>query len=437
MQMHLRGRKAMTAAAAAAASLFLVTACGGGGGGGGGSDSKTVTVWSSTDPLVFEGLKKQVVAKAKAQGITVNMQKVDNINQLIMTKIQANDTPDIALIPQPGVVGDIVKRGAAQPLDDVLDMGALQKTMTPGTLEAGTFNDKLYGLLVSMNVKSLVYYPKQAWDKAGYQVPQSLGELETLTNKIKSDGTPPWCFAIGSDAATGWPATDWFEDLIMRYGGPSGYNKWVTHQTKFDSPLVKQAANEFEKLLLTNGNTAGGRGSISSTSFGDADNPMWDNPPGCFMLKQGNFIISKDFLPSKVVANVDKNIGVYYFPPAQAGGVKPVLGGGDLATLLSDTDSAKKVMQILADPSVGEKAAPSSSFISPHKTFDQSLYPSDLTRQTANIAYKSDQFLFDGSDQMPGAVGAGTFWKDMTSWISGQESLNQALTNIDQSWPTT
>ncbi len=433
MHNHVRGRKAI-AAVAAAASMLLVAACGGGGGSS--SSSKTVTVWSSTDPLVFAGLKKQIVAKAKAEGITVNMQKVDNINQLIMTKIQANDTPDIAMIPQPGVVGDIVKRGKAQPLNDVVDMNALQSSMTPGTLEAGTFNGKLYGLLVSMNVKSLVFYPKQAWDKAGYKVPQSLGELEALTQQIKKDGTPPWCFAIGSDAATGWPATDWFEDLIMRYGGPDQYNAWVTHKIKFDSPLVRKAAAEFEKLLLTDGNVAGGRGSIASTAFGDADNPMWDNPPGCYLLKQGNFIVSKDFMPTGVVANVDQNIGVFGFPPATVGGPNPVLGGGDLATLLSDNPNAKKVMQIMADPSVGDKAAPSSSFISPHKTFDQSLYPSDLTRQIANIAYKSDTFLFDGSDAMPGAVGAGTFWKDMTAWISGQESLDTALKNIDQSWPT-
>jgi len=425
-------RVAATGIAALAATGLA--ACGGSGGGG--SSDSTVTVWSSTDPLVFAGLKKAVVAKAKAEGITVDMQKVDNINQLIMTKIQANDTPDIALIPQPGVVGDIVARGKAQPLDDVVDMNALQSSMVPGTLDAGTFNDKLYGLLVSMNVKSTVFYPKKAWDKGGYKAPKDWAELEALTNQIKSDGIAPWCFAVGSDAATGWPATDWFEDLIAHAYGPDVYNQWVTHDVAFDSSQVRAAAAEFDKLLLTSGNTAGGRSSIASTAFGDADNPMWDDPPGCMMLKQGNFIISKDFIPANVVQSVDDEVGVYGFPPKEATGQNPVVGGGDLATLLSTSDNAKKVMKILADPSVGNDAAPTSSFISPHKTFDTSLYPSDLTRQIAGIAYKSDQFLFDGSDQMPGAVGAGTFWKDITAYISGQESLDTALKNIDASWPT-
>ena len=429
-----RGRK-LALVATAVASLVATAACGGGGSSSN-SGSKKVTIWSSTDPLVFAGLKKEIVAKAKAQGITVDMQKVDNINQLIMTKIQANDTPDIALIPQPGVVGDIVKRNKAQDLSTVLDMNALKSTMTPGTLEAGTFNGKLYGLLVSMNVKSLVFYPKKAWDKAGYKAPTDFASLEALTNQIKSSGTPPWCFGIESGPATGWPATDWFEDLVMRYGGVSGYNDWVTHKTKFDSPVVRQSAAEFQKLILTKGNVPGGPGSIASTAFGNADNPMWNAKPGCMMLKQGNFIVSKDFMPSNVVSDVDANIGVFGFPPATAGGDNPTLGGGDLATLLSTTDSAKKVMKILADPTLGKDTAGTSSFISPHKTFDMSLYPNDLTRTIADTAYKSTSFLFDGSDAMPGAVGAGTFWKDMTSWISGQENLDTALKNIDASWPT-
>jgi alpha-glucoside transport system substrate-binding protein len=286
-----------------------------------------------------------------------------------------------------------------------------------------------------MNVKSLVFYPKQAWDKAGYKAPTSLDELDTLTNQIKSDGTPPWCFAIGSDAATGWPATDWFEDLILQQQGIDTYNKWVKHDIKFDSPEVKEAAAEFDKLLLTDGNVAGGRSSIASTAFGDADNPMWDAKPGCMMLKQGNFIISPDFLPKNIVANVDKNVGVFGFPPGANGG--GALGGGDLATLLSDNPDAKKVMNILAEPTMGKEAAPSSSFISPHTSFDKSLYPNDLTRSIADVAYKAQTFAFDGSDQMPGAVGAGTFWKDMTAYISGQEDLNTALKNIDASWPST
>ena len=74
---------------------------------------------------------------------------------------------------------------------------------------------------------------------------------------------------------------------------------------------------------------------------------------------------------------------------------------------------------MLAETDIGDEAAPSSSFISPHKDFDMAIYPSETTREIAEVAYDSTEFLFDGSDQMPGEVGAGTFWKEMTAWISG------------------
>ncbi|MFI7586533.1 ABC transporter substrate-binding protein [Spongisporangium articulatum] len=442
----MRRPSLLMSVAAVGVAALATSACLSSGSSGGGSGSatgevkgSTVTIWTSVDQPVLDGLEAAMKPKADALGMTVKWSKVDNINQLIMTKIQANDTPDIALIPQPGVVADIVNRGKATALDDVVDKSALQSSMIPGTLESGTVNGKLYGLLVSANTKSFVFYPKKAWDKAGYQAPQTIDELNALTEKIKADGTAtaPWCMGIGSEAATGWPATDWFEDLIMRYGGTDGYNSWVKHDTKFNSPLVKQAAAEFEKLLFTQGNVLGGRKSISSNAFGTAGNPMFNKgKPGCMMYKQGSFITGKGFFPDDVVKNLDSEVGVFYFPPAQAGGDKPVLGGGDMAVLLHNTAGAQEAMKLLSDKSIGDDAAGKSSFLSPHKDFDVTKYGGTLNQEMAKISYGASVFLFDGSDQMPGAVGAGTFWKDMTAWISNKESLDKALNNIDNSWPS-
>lgn len=415
-----------------AALALTATGClSSGDGGGGGSD--TVTVWTSVDQPVSDGLEKAVKAKADADGIKIDWQRVENINQLIMTKIQANDAPDIAMIPQPGVVADIVRRGAAYPLDDVVDMSALQSSMVPGTLDAGTVDGKLYGLLISMNIKSLVWYNKPAWEKAGYTPPESIDQLNALTDQMKKDGNTPWCMGIESDTATGWPATDWFEELIMKYGGPDVYNQWVTHEIPFDSDVVKQAAEEFQKLMFTEGNVLGGQKAISSTNFGTAGNPMFDDPPGCWMYKQGSFITG--FFPDSTTSNLDQNVGVFGFPWATED-QKPVLGGGDLGVLMNDSDNAKKVMGYLSETDIGNDAAPNSSFISPHKDFDMSLYPNEITRQVADVGYNATTFLFDGSDQMPGEVGAGSFWKEMTAWISGQQDLNTTLKNIDKSWPS-
>jgi alpha-glucoside transport system substrate-binding protein len=417
------------------AAAVSLTACGGGSGGGGGNSS-TVTIWSSIDAPVQAGLEKALKAKLSADGsdITIKWDQVSNINQLIITKIQAGDTPDIALVPQPGLVAQMNELGATKSMTDVVDMTSLKSSMVPGTLEAGTINDQLMGLLVSANVKGLVWYPKKAFESAGYKVPTTIPELEQLTEQIKSDGNTPWCMGIESDTATGWPATDWFETLIMKQNGADVYNNWVQHKVLFDSPEVKQAADEFTKLLFTSGNTLGGQKAIPSNNFGTAGNPMFDDPPKCYMYMQGSFITG--FFPKNTTSNLDANVGVFGFPPATSGGENPVEGGGDLMTMLNDSDNVKTVVKDLSETAIGNDAAPTSSFISPHKDFDVSLYPNQVTKDIAKYLYSASTFLFDGSDSMPAEVGTGSFWKEMTAWISGQEDIDTALKNIDSSWPS-
>ena len=111
--MRFNARRTSLVAVAALASSFVAAGCGGGGDSA--DDANEVTIWSSMDPPVQAGLEKTLTAQAKEAGYTIDWQKVENINQLIMTKLQANDLPDIAFIPQPGVVADVVERGAGEP----------------------------------------------------------------------------------------------------------------------------------------------------------------------------------------------------------------------------------------------------------------------------------------------------------------------------------
>jgi alpha-glucoside transport system substrate-binding protein len=420
------------AVAGAATLALLVAGCGSGSGSGSGSGG-TIQIWTSMDQPIIDGLSAKLDPEAKAKGITVKWTKVDNINQIIATKVQAGAAPDIAMIPQPGVIEQL--KSHVTPLDNILDMNALKASYIPGVLDTATFDGKLYGLLVSANLKGLVFYPKKAWDAKGYKAPTTLAELDALTNQIKADGTTPWCAGIESGTATGWPATDWMENLVLRYGGIQTYNDWITHKVKFNSDIVKQAGQEMQKLLFTQGNAVGGPQAIATTSFQTAGNPLFNQRPGCMMYMQGSFITA--FFPKSVQADLPGNVGVFGMPPVQAGGDNPVEGGGDTAALFKDTPNGRTVMNLLAATDLGTIAASNgSSFLSPHKDFPIADYKSPLTQDYANVAYKATAFGFDASDAMPGAVGAGTFWKQMTSWFAGQVDLNTALQNIDASWPS-
>ena len=270
MRFPRRGRTSFLAVTAMVAAAALA-GCGSGGGDG----DKTVTVWASVDQPDHRRLPGEPRRRRPRRPASRSRwQKVENINQLIMTKIQANDTPDIALIPQPGVVKDIVKRGAAFPLDDVVDKAALRG------------HDPRHPR--GRHRRRQALRPAHADERQEPRVLQQGGlgrgrlrgpaprstSCNALTDQIKADGGTPWCMGIEADTATGWPATDWFEDLVMRYGGAGRVQRLGQPQDPSSTPTwCEEAAAEFEELMFTDGNVLGGRKAISSTDFADARQP--------------------------------------------------------------------------------------------------------------------------------------------------------------------
>lgn len=434
----MRIRTAFRAAAIAAAVAALTTGCLSSGGGGGGSKntSSTISIMYGFTGNQSDDFQKVVKAWASQNGVTINFQPTANFNSLINTKVQANQLPDIAIFPQPGIMKQIAAKGKLADLSSVLDMNDLQSNYVQGILKAGQGDDgKQYAVIISSNIKSIVYYPKKPAQAAGLtQGPQSYDQLLALTNQIASTGTTPWCFGIEAQAATGWPATDWVETLMLDDYGSDVYNQWVQHKIPFNDPKVLAVLNQIQTLVLDHVN--GGQKSVASNNFGTAGNPMFDTPPGCYMYRQGNFLTQKGFFPDQVVANLDSTVGVFAMPGKDPS-AKPVEGGGDMAGIFSANNaSAKKTLKYLTSAEFQNAMAKNSWYLAPRKDVDPANYPSDMSRNFAQIQNSATDWVFDGSDQMPGAVGSGSFWKEMTAWIAGQEDAKTALDNIEKSWPT-
>jgi len=435
----MRTRSAVRVAVTAVAVAGLTTGCLSSGGGGGGSKNTSNSIevmYGFTGPQ-SDDFQKVIKAWAGKNDVTLKLSPTANFNSLINTKVQANQLPDIAIFPQPGIMRQIAAKGKLTDLSKVLDSGDLDAYL-PDALKAGQDDSGTqYAVLMSANVKNGVYYPKKAAQAAGLtQGPQTMDQLMQLTNTIASTGTTPWCFGIEAQAATGWPATDWVEDLMLINYGTDVYNQWVQHKIPFNDPKVLAVLNQLDQLVLAPGHVNGGRTSVASNNFGTAGNPMFDPKPGCFMYRQGNFLTQKGFFPDAVVADLDNTVGVFPMPGKDPSS-KPVLGGGDMAGLFSgNNDAAKKTMKYLASKEFQDDMAQFSWYLAPRKDVDLTKYPSDMSRNFAKIQNEATTWAFDGSDQMPGAVGSGSFWKEMTAWIAGQEDAKTALDNIEKSWPT-
>lgn len=290
--------------------------------------------------------------------------------------------------------------------------------------------DQMPGIWHLANVKSLVWYPKPAFDAAGYEVPATWEEMMALTEQIAADGSTPWCIGIESASATGWVGTDWLENILLRTQPADVYDAWVAGELPFDSPQIRHAAEIMAAIWLEDDYVHGGSAAIATEGFHESGQRMFEEPPGCFLHSQGSFI--QLYFPEGMHYGEDYDF--FYLPPIEEDFGRPVLGGGDLMAMFNDRPEVREVMRWLA---TGESVRPfveSGAHISPHRDAPFEWYSSPAQLKIAHILLDADTYRFDGSDMMPGAVGAGSFWQGIVDWVEG-EDLDVMLKRIDDSWP--
>ncbi len=388
--------------------------------------------FTDNDAVKFEQSIKDFEDKT---GIDIQYEGSKEFEASISIRIDGGNPPDIVDFPQPGLLSTFAAKGKAIDLSTFLDMEKLKKNYNQSWLDMAMMdspNGKIMaGVWGRVNGKSLVWYPKKAFDEAGYKIPTTWDELIALSEEIKSDGDAPWCVGIESGAATGWPMTDWIEETMLRTTSLENYDKWVKGELKFDSPEVRKAIETVGQIWFTDGYVFGGRQAIATTFFGDAPKPMFDNPPKCWMHKQGNFITT--FFPEGLTAGVDYDF--FYLPPIDPAYGKPVLVAGDIYAMFNDRPEVRAVMEYFTTGASVEGWVRAGGAISPHLDSSLDWYSNEVDRGVAEIILNATSVRFDASDLMPGAVGSGSFWKSMTSYVSGAIDLDTAVKDIDASWP--
>jgi alpha-glucoside transport system substrate-binding protein len=358
----------------------------------------------------------------------------------VVARATAGNPPDIAIYPQPGVLKSQTQ--SLFPLEDLgIDVEAITADEANGLGDIAVVDGQTFGLPYSINVKSLVWYNPAAFEAAGLTVPTTDAEMTALQEQIISQNLGyPWCVGLESGAATGWPATDWLEEYVLRYGGLEEYNAWIAGDVLFDSPLVTEAGDKVAEELLGEGKINGGGAAAATTAFQTAGNQLFVSGKEngqCFMMRQGSFIA--DFFPDEIKAQIADgdltNIDFFQLPSPE-GTDTAMLGGGDLVGAFTDSDEVKQVIEYITGKDFGTNGYASQAiFLSPHNDFDTSFYTTEFQKKAQELLAASTLFGFDASDQMPGEVGSGTEWTELTNWFTGQKTMEQAFQDIDASWP--
>jgi alpha-glucoside transport system substrate-binding protein len=392
---------------------------------------ETVTIFTAAGEEQAKAMQDEFTQFMADTGIEVVVEGSPDFEVLSVTRAEAGDPPEIYNFPQPGLMADMARSGYLFDLNEALGADYLSQAYNQSWLDSGMVDGTLVGMWHNADVKSLVWYPKAAFEAAGYEIPQTWDELLALSDQIVADGNTPWCIGIESASATGWPATDWIEDIMLRTTSPENYDAWTTGELKFESPEVKNAFETMGNIFFNEDYVLGGTTAILTTNFGDAPLPLFDDPPSCYLHRQASFIVN--FFPEGAV--VGEDVDYFYLPPIDEAYGKPVLGSGSLLSMGVDNGATREVMKFLATPPSVEVEVKQGLFVAPQNGVPTDWYPSEALAGFAEILANAETFRFDGSDLMPGAVGAGSFWTGVTDYINGAD-LDTVLQTIDASWPS-
>jgi len=322
----------------------------------------------------------------------------------------------------------------------IVDLTGLVDTseVNPALLPIAEYENGLYGLFIFPNVKSCVWYNPKVFAAKGYEIPKTWYELLALADQIKADGGMPWSIGLESGAASGWPGTDWIEDIMLRTAGPAVYDKWVAHQIPWTDPRVKKAFEIFGSMF-DKGDVLGGRTGALTTNFGDAADPLFTTPPAAYMSKQATFIqgFISDHFPNFVAV---EDYDFFTFPPitpmATPDGSNPILVSGDVVTVFNTGGPLNgtrpeviKFAQFLTSQEAATIWSTELGELSANKNADPSIFTNPITKKAQEMLMGATYSRYDGSDMMPAEIGTGAFWSAMLDYVSGVplDTVLQAL----------
>jgi alpha-glucoside transport system substrate-binding protein len=442
-------RTTLRAAALAGALSLGLAACGGGDSGGdvaadvdcapyeeyGDLSGETISVYTGIVTPEDQPQIDSYKPFEQCTGATVQYEGDKSFEAQVLVRAQAGNPPDIAIVPQPGLLQQLVATGKAVAAPEATAAN-VDEFWGEDWKAYGTVDGTFYAAPLGANMKSLVWYSPAEFEENGYEIPTTLDELKALSDEIAASGKKPWCAGISSGEATGWPITDWHEDMMLRLSGAETYDQWVNHEIPFDGPESTAALDAVGDFLKNDDYVNGGLGdvkSIATTTFQDGGLPILQG--SCSLHRQASFYASN--WPEGTDVSENGDVFAFYLP-GQTADEKPVLGGGEFILAFNDRPAVQAFQTYLSsDLWANNKAdaTPNGGWVSANTGLEIDKLTSPIDRLAAETFQDPNAvFRFDGSDQMPAAIGSNEYWKQATNWITGQSTAD-TVRNIERAWP--
>jgi alpha-glucoside transport system substrate-binding protein len=403
-----------------------------------------VSILASADEPTRRGYEGSWLPFEECTNIEVRSEWAESIEPELRARVDSDDAPDVAIVPT-ALLGELVRdtRAVMPVFEETASVVAAN--FSADWRSIGTVDGMEYAFPNSAGSKSLVWYSPRAFWESGYEIPTTWDELITLSDRIVADnpgGAKPWCAGLDAGEYTGWPLTDWVEDVMLREQGPEYYDSWVRHDVPFNASESLDVWQEVGAILRNPRFVNGGFGdvtSIATTPWDGGGMPILDG--ACFMHKMASFYAP--YFPDDATIAEDGDVFAFYFPTSRGTSSKPVLAFGDVIVAFADRPEVRAFATYLATADyanartlAGVAHDEGDSFISPNRSLDLDSVQSPLSRLVAGQFQDPDVVIrLDGSDQMPAQVGFSSFFTEATLWVSEGKDTQDVLDAIEASWP--
>ncbi len=400
-----------------------------GGGGGDGNVSGNLSmsgVWTGQEARSFNAVLDGF--KQENPDVTIKYRPVgDEIPTVLSTSVQGGNPPDLAAVPQPGLVRDFVDRNALKPID--FAKSTIEDNFNEGAVKVGTVEGKLYGLLFKAANKSTVWFNVPLFEQAGVKAPQDFDAFLRNAKTLRASGTR--AYSIG--ASDGWTLTDMFENIYLRQAGADKYDQLAEHQIPWTDQSVKDALKTMAQIVGDSNNIAGGTSGALETDFPQSVTNAFKESPDAAQVIEADFVES--VITDSTPAKPETDFNVFDFPSIDDS-PPSVVGGGDSIIMFKDTPAAQALIEYLATPEAAEIWAKRGGYSSANKNVPDSAYEDPLLRRTATAIGDAETFRFDLSDLQPARFGATVgqgLWKEFQDFLRNPDDVDGAAEAMERS----
>ena len=421
-------QRAMAAGLSVSAASALLAACGGS---SPSSTPATVTSidvlheWSGNELAAFTTITNNFTKKT---GIKVNGEATRDLLTVLTTRVRGNNPPDAAGMPSVSLFQQLAMQGKLVNLDSLLG-SVYSSDYAPAWQQFASVNGHIYAVLPKASTKGTIWYSPKQFTANGYTIPTDWNGLIALSDKIAGQGKYPWSMGVLSAGSSGWPGSDWIDQIYINLNGPAMYDMWYTHKIPWTDPSIKNAWQMYGQIVNGTHYIKGAPQSILATAFQNASYLPYDTPPQAYMYYLGDF--TAGFITAQfpgIVAGTDYNF--FPFPtinPAYAGADT---GGADVFSAFKNNNGTQQFMQYMASAEAQTVWVQTQVGTSVNKAVALSVYPNDVERAAATQLTTASSFRFGADDLMPAAL-ENAYWAGVLSYIQHPSQLNSILSSLE------